>query len=66
MKLREIKEAIAKLEAEHGPEVLELDIATTEDHEYWGSTLRTVSGISVENDSIDGPKKPSRRCVVIS
>lgn len=66
LKLKDLKEQIAKIEAEHGPEVLDLEIATTENHEYWGSMLRTVDSITVENDQIDGPKRPSRKCIVIS
>jgi hypothetical protein len=66
LKLKDLKEQIAKIEAEHGPEALELEIATTEDHEYWGNVLNKASGISLTVAQIDGPKQGSRKCLVIS
>ena len=66
MKLKDLKEQIDELIAGHGTEALELDVGLTEDHEYWGEVIRIASSIGIMNESIDGPKKPARKCLVIS
>lgn len=66
MTLRDLKNQIAQLEQQHGDSCLDLEIATVELNDYWGTVLNTVDSITIEDAQIDGPKKPARKCAVIT
>ena len=66
MNLAKLKQQIQELEEKHGPEVLQLEVFTTESHEYWGTLLSDTENLLITEGPADGPKKPSKKCIVIS
>lgn len=66
MNLAKLKQQIEELEKKHGPEVLQLEVYSTESDEYWGTLLSSTDDIVVTEGPVDGPKKPSKKCIVLS